>query len=73
MKKAFRNRPLTEEDKLVNRHISLVRFKVERAFGTWKKDLRFSRARYVGKEKMEYELAFTGLAFNIKKAVNLCF
>ena len=73
MKKAFRNRPLTEQDKLANRHISSVRFKVERAFGTWKKDLGFSRARYVGKEKMEYELAFTGLAFNIKKAVNLCF
>ena len=73
MKKAFCNRPLNESDKAKNRLISSVHYKVERAFGTWKKDLGFSRARYVGKEKVEYELALTGLAFNIKKAVNLCF
>jgi IS5 family transposase len=73
MAKAYRNRPLTEEEKGNNRSISSIRYKVERAFGTWKKDLGFGRMRYLGVQKVEYELAMTGLAFNIKKAVNLSF
>ncbi|WP_449459606.1 transposase, partial [Streptococcus suis] len=33
IRRAFRNKPLTETDKVINRHISKVRYRVEHVFG----------------------------------------
>jgi len=73
MKKAVRGKPLNEEQHSINRMISRLRYKVERGFGTLKREYGLDRARYLGTRKLNYELTLSGLCFNVKKAVNLCF
>ena len=68
MYKAVRGRQLTEPEKLMNRVISSLRGKVERAFGTLKKDYGFQRARYLGCAKVKLEFLLNAIAFNLKKA-----
>lgn len=68
MYKAARNRPLTEPQKLMNRVISGLRYKVERAFGTLKRDYGFHRARYLGCAKVKSQFLLSAIAFNLKKA-----
>jgi transposase, IS5 family len=71
MYKAARNRPLSEAQSLVNKAISRVRGKVERAFGTLKKVHRMARARYLGTAKVGLQLLLDAMAFNLKKAARL--
>jgi IS5 family transposase len=71
MYKASRNRPLSNAQRLVNKAISRVRGKVERAFGTLKKDHRMARARYLGTAKVGLQLLLDAMAFNLKKAARL--
>ena len=68
MYKAARGRPLSEPEKLMNRVISGLRGKVERAFGTLKKDYGLDRARYLGCAKGKLEFMLCAMAFNLKKA-----
>ena len=68
MYKAARGRKLTAPEKLMNRVISGLRGKVERAFGTLKKDYGFSRTRYLGCAKVKLEFLLSAMAFNLKKA-----
>lgn len=68
MYKAARGRPLTEAERLMNRVISRLRGKVERAFGTLKRDYGFCRARYLGCAKVKLEFMLNAMAFNLKKA-----
>ena len=68
MYKAARGRKLTEAEKLMNRVISGIRGKVERAFGTLKKDYGFQRTRYLGIAKVKMEFLLNAMAFNLKKA-----
>ena len=71
MYKATRNRPLSEAQRMVNKLISRVRGKVERAFGTLKRDHRMARARYLGVAKVGLQLLLDAMAFNLKKAARL--
>jgi IS5 family transposase len=71
MRKAYRNKPLPEEDKKRNTAISKIRWIVERSFGTLKKVHGFVRARYLGRAKVELELHLQALAHNLRKAINL--
>jgi IS5 family transposase len=71
MYKAARNRPLSEAQRLVNKAISRIRGKVERAFGTLKQDHRMARARYLGTAKVGLQLLLDAMAFNLKKAIRL--
>ena len=71
MYKAARNRPLSEPQRLVNRAISRFRGKVERAFGTLKKDHRMARAKYLGAAKVGLQLLLDAMAFNLKKAARM--
>ena len=71
MAKASRNRELTAKEKAANRRISSVRYKVERVFGTFKRNYGFFRARYLGLAKVELEFFLNAMAFNLKKAVLL--
>ena len=67
MYKGARNHPLSEPQRMVNRAISRIRGKVERAFGTLKKDYRFQRTRYLGCAKVKLEFLLNAMAFNLKK------
>jgi len=68
MYKAARGRELTEPEQLMNRVISGLRGKVERAFGTLKRDYGFQLTRYVGIAKVKMEFLLNAMAFNLKKA-----
>ena len=71
MYKAARSHPLPEPQRLVNRAISRFRGRVERAFGTLKKDHRMARARYLGAAKVGLQLLLDAMAFNLKKAARM--
>ncbi len=69
MHKAARGKPLTFVERLINRLISSVRYKIEQGIGTLKRGYHFSRMRYIGITKGNMELTLTAMAFNLKKAV----
>ena len=71
MQKASRGKVLDEAQKLFNKNVSKVRYIVERAFGTMKRQYEFQRARYRGLKKVNAELHLIAMAYNIKKAVLL--
>lgn len=68
MHKASRNHPLTETRKQINRILSSIRYKIERAFGALKKWYGFNRMRYLGSAKGRMEFYLNAIAFNMKKA-----
>ena len=68
MYKAGRGKKLSEAERLMNRVISRLRGKVERAFGTLKRDYGFHRTRYLGCAKVKLEFLLNAMAFNLKKA-----
>ncbi|KAF0235147.1 MAG: putative transposase IS4 family [Desulfovibrionaceae bacterium] len=67
MCRAHRGLPLSRVERRVNRLISSVRAKVERAFGTFKRTYHLCRARYLGQDKVELEFHLLAMAFNLKK------
>ena len=71
MYRAARNRPLSDPQRLINRAISRFRGRVERAFGTLKRDHRMARARYLGAAKVGLQLLLDAMAFKLKKAVRM--
>ena len=70
MKKAARNRSLRQWEKVFNRLVSYHRFRVEQAFGTLKRRFHFNRFRYVSLQKVQSELVFKSIGFNLLKAAN---
>jgi len=52
MRKALKNKPLTNNEVKFNKLISKVRYKVERTFGSINKWFKSGVARYIGLEKM---------------------
>ncbi|HGG7845393.1 TPA: transposase, partial [Neisseria meningitidis] len=48
MRKACRNRPLTETQTKRNRYLSKTRYVVEQSFGTLHRKFRYARAAYFG-------------------------
>ena len=68
MDRAARNKPLTIVQRIINRLISSVRYKVERSIGTLKRGYHFSRMRYKGLKKGNMEFLLNATAFNLKKA-----
>ena len=48
MRKAHRNRPLTENQTKRNRYLSKTRYVVEQSFGTLHRKFRYARAAYFG-------------------------
>ncbi|ADY99901.1 IS1106 transposase [Neisseria meningitidis] len=48
MRKACRNRPLTENQTKRNRYLSKTRYVVEQSFGTLHRKFRYARAAYFG-------------------------
>ncbi len=70
MEKARRNKPLTHWQKVFNRMISKIRYKVEQGFGTLKRKFRFTRASYFTTPKVQGQMVLKAIAFNLLKAAN---
>ena len=68
MHKAARGKPLTFLQRLINRLISSVRYRVEQGIGTLKRGYGFSRMRYTGLTKGTMVFILTAISFNLKKA-----
>ena len=71
MYKASRGRSLDATEKLLNRMISRIRYKVEQCFGTLKRRFGFSRSRYTTTEKVTSEFYWKAMCFNLLKAERL--
>ncbi len=70
MHKAVINKPLTPEQKIINKVISKNRYRVEQSFGTLKRILKFTRASYITKRKVQAQFTFKAICSNLLKAVN---
>ena len=71
MHKAARGKPLTPIQRLINRIISSVRYRVEQGMGTLKKHYGFTRMRYLDLSRGNMEFLLNAMAFNMKKAVRM--
>ncbi len=71
MYKAARGKPLTILQRIMNRIISSVRYRVEQGMGTLKKHYGFTRMRYLGISKGNMEFLLNAMAFNLKKAARM--
>lgn len=71
IKRAYRNRPLSEEDKQFNRLHSSVRCVVERVFGVLKQHYGMRKARYLGLTRNRTRFELMCVAHNIKRGLSL--
>lgn len=71
IKKAYRNRPLTEQDKKHNRTHSGVRCTVERVFGVLKQHYGMAKARYMGLARNRTRFNLICIAYNIKRGASI--
>jgi IS5 family transposase len=69
--KARRNHPLRYSQRLFNKIIARRRFRIEQAFGTLKRRFQMSRARYMGRLKVEAEICYKVICFNLNKALRM--
>ena len=69
--KAYRNRPLTEWQKIFNRLISRLRYVVERTFGGMKRWFGAGKARYKGLAKVHGQHVMEAIAYNLYRAPGL--
>jgi IS5 family transposase len=70
MEKAKRNKPLSSWQKVFNRMISKVRYRIEQGFGTLKRKFKFVRVAYFTTLKVQGQMALKAIAFNLLKASN---
>lgn len=70
MFRAARNRPLTGIQKLINKLIARKRYIVEQCNGTLKRLFGFTRASYMTRAKVDGQLCFKAICFNLLKAYN---
>jgi IS5 family transposase len=71
MYSAYKNKPLRSWQKVFNKLVSKIRFKVEQGFGTLKRRFKFTRASYFGTDKVLGQCLLKAIAFNLLKAVNI--
>lgn len=76
MNRSYRNRPLTEEEKIFNKKISKIRYRVKRAFGSMRRWFGAGTARYIGLEKMHTQHLMEAIAYNLYRspriAMSIC-
>jgi IS5 family transposase len=63
--RAYRNKPLTEEQKVQNRNLSKTRARVEHIFGFMKNSLKADMIRTVGIVRAKSEIAMINLTYNL--------
>ena len=69
MRKAYRNRPLSEAQTKRNRYLSKTRYVVEQSFGTLHRKFRYARA-YFGLIKVSAQSHLKAICLNLLKAAN---
>ena len=70
MRKAHRNRPLSEAQTKRNRYLSKTRYVVEQSFGTLHRKFRYARAAYFGLLKVSAQSHLKAMCLNLLKAAN---
>ncbi len=70
MRKAHRNRPLTEAQTKRNRYLSKTRYVVEQSFGTLHRKFRYARAAYFGLLKVSAQSHLKAMCLNLLKVAN---
>lgn len=65
VRRAFRNKPLTDTDKNINRHIAKVRCRVEHVFGFIENSMKGSTFRGIGMDRAKTNVTLTNLLYNI--------
>lgn len=70
-RRAYRNRPLTTEDKQFNRRHSGTRSIVERVFGVLKQHYDMGKARYLGLARNRTRFELMCLAYNLKRGASI--
>ena len=68
MARAYKSKPLTEAEIIRNKFISKTRYKVERCFGSLKRQWGISRARYFGVRKTLMQFTWAAIGYNLLKA-----
>jgi IS5 family transposase len=68
MRKAVKNKPLTERESVYNKLISKIRYRVERTFGSIKRWFGGGTARYVGLAKMHSQHLMEAIAHNLYRS-----
>lgn len=71
LKRAYRNRPLTEIDREFNRTHAGVRSTVERVFGVLKQHYGMGKARYLGLARNHTRVMLMGMAYNLKHGCSI--
>lgn len=65
IRRAFRNKPLTETDKEINRHIAKVRCRVEHVFSFIETSMKGSTCGAIGIARTKTNVTLTNLLYNI--------
>ncbi|MFC0179266.1 IS5 family transposase [Thorsellia kenyensis] len=71
LKRAYRNKPLTKEDKAFNRVCSGIRSRVESIFGLGKMHLGMGQARYKGLKRNALSFSMRCMVLNLKRATTI--
>jgi IS5 family transposase len=69
--KASRGHPLKYSQRLFNKIVAKRRFPIEQAFGTLKRKFRMTRASYFTRVKVEAQLYWKAMCFNLNKALRI--
>jgi len=67
--KGYRNKPLTEADKKLNKLLSQIRNRVERPFAYMKRVLLYDRCSYYDLKRNRFEFTMNALVYNIRKLI----
>jgi IS5 family transposase len=67
----YRNRELTKGQKTLNRILSRVRRRIERAFGYMKWVLGYGRCSYYDIKRNRFEFTFAAIGYNIRRMITL--
>ena len=71
LRRGKRGTPLSAAAQRLNRTLSVVRSRVEKIFGHWKRTLGYRRVRYVGWAGNRLELEIKCVVWNLKRWVNV--
>jgi transposase, IS5 family len=70
-KRAYRNRPLSENARIFNQICSSVRNTVERVFGILKQHYGMAKARYLGLDRNRTRFELMCIAYNMKRGISV--
>ena len=69
--RAYRNKPLTQQQKQENKQRSSIRYIVERTFGLLKQHHGLGKARYLGLQRNKTRAQLIAMSHNLKTGMNI--